>query len=153
MKKKRCLCPACLSKGTFNYNNIQKNKLNELFKALRNANNHEERKKALTDIRYVEFRLKGKKIDPKNEHLIKKILEIDDDEIKCFTIGIVSELFGGQYRDYYFQWIYEGKNINIAEECIMALLGIYGDKVLDEIEVDKCTKETIKLINEYKERY
>jgi hypothetical protein len=144
-EKKRCLCPACLSKGSFNYNTIQKNNLKELFKKLRNSNNLEEIKCILSDIRYSDYNIKGK-IEPKDEQVIKNYLETGNDEIKSLLIGIIAELYGGQYRDHYFQWIYENKNIEIAEESLQALLRIYGDKILNEIELNKCTKETVELI-------
>jgi hypothetical protein len=149
-EKKRCLCPACLSKGSFNYNNIQKNNLKELFKKLRNSNSLEEIKCILSDIRYSDYNIKGK-IEPKDEQVIKSFLETENDEIKSLVIGIIAELYGGQYRDYYFYCIYEEKNIEVVESSIQALLHIFGDKILDEIKINKCTKEKLELINKYKD--
>ena len=150
-EKKRCLCPACLAKGSFKYNNTQKKRLKELFKKLRNTDKIEEMKYILSEIRYdTDYNIKGK-LEPKDEELIINIFEVDNDEIKPIIIGIMAKLFGKKYENYYFQWIYEGKNINIVEESLFALFEIYGYKILEKIELDKCTKETIELINIYKE--
>ncbi|MDR0424136.1 MAG: hypothetical protein LBH39_01530 [Clostridiales Family XIII bacterium] len=55
-----------------------------------------------------------------------------------------------RYRDYYFENIYSG---NLIDASIGALMRIYGSKILDEIEMGKCTDEAIETIIEYKGLY
>jgi CRISPR/Cas system CSM-associated protein Csm2 small subunit len=73
-ERKRCLCPACLTLGSYNSNNIKKNKLNKLLKELNNTTEKKEIKDILYDISELSINWKTK-----DEQLNKRLLEIKNE--------------------------------------------------------------------------
>ena len=145
---KRCLCPACLTKGSYNSLNVKKRKLKELLKKIRSAKESYVIKGILCDIN--ELRIKDK-TGTEDEKMLLNLLETNDEILKISIINCMSVLYGGYYRDYYFQMIYNDESNDITETCIRALLRIYGDEILNEIKTEKCSSETIKVLNEYRD--
>jgi hypothetical protein len=146
-ERKRCLCPACLKIGSYNSVNAKKTRLKELFKKLR----HTEELDVLTDVLY-EINDLGIKIKTaaKDENTLLNLLNTDSEKIKHLVIDCMAALYGGHYRNFYFENIYNG---NLIDASVGALARIYGNKILDEIEIEKCTNAAMEIINEYKELY
>ena len=144
-ERKRCLCPACLTKGSYNSQKTKRIKLKELFKELRNVKELDTTKRILSDI--DDLKIKDK-TGTKDEKLLLKFLETDDQNIKNLVIDCMARLYAGHYRNYYFENIYTGK---LVDASVRALLRIYGNRILDEIKVEKCTQETLEILNEYGE--
>ncbi|MDR2835328.1 MAG: hypothetical protein LBV69_03890 [Bacteroidales bacterium] len=146
-ERKRCWCPACLTKGSFNSSNAKKLELKKLFKILRNTQDIDIIKKTLYLIGDLKIR---DETGTREEELLKSYLKSNDIDLIILTIGCISELYQGDYKNYFFETIYIGKNIDIIDACICALMRICGDDILDEINIEKCnlaTKaETLKII-------
>jgi hypothetical protein len=146
---KRCLCPACLAKGSYNSMKSKKIRLKELFKKLRDTKEYNVIDSILDDIN--DLRIK-EKVGTKNEKTLLNLLNTNDENLKKSILYCMVRLYGGYYKEKYrifcFDNIYNGKFI---DESLLFLRGEYGDKVLDEIIKEKCTDEVIKKIEEYKE--
>jgi hypothetical protein len=162
-ERKRCLCPACLTKGSYNSINTKKKKIKDLFKNLRNADGTDEMEGIFSDI--FDLRIKNI-VGTKEEKILIDLMDTDDENKKNLVLYRLALLYGGNFRDEYknycFQKIYEGESIDDIENCLSKLCSIYGskkdkdnilkiDKILNEIKIEKCTNEVIKIINEYKE--
>jgi hypothetical protein len=144
-ERKRCLCPACLTKGSYNSMKIKRIKLKELFSELKNAKELDSIDNILYSIKDLEIK---DDIGTNNEKILLKLLEMNNQDLNDSIIDCMARLYAGHYKDYYFENIYNGKSVNVSVD---ALLRIYGDKILTEIKIEKCTDETIRIINEYRE--
>ncbi|GHU37836.1 hypothetical protein FACS1894172_21410 [Spirochaetia bacterium] len=91
------------------------------------------------------------KTGTKEEEILKSYLQSNDADLIITTIGCISELYQGNYRNLFFETIYNGGNIEIIESCIYALMRIYGDSIINEISTEKCDQETNKFIEYMKE--
>ena len=149
-ERKRCLCPACLSKGSYNSINAKKLKVKDLFKKLQTTNDHNIIENIICDIKDVGIK---DKIGTKREGILKKLLNTNNEELKNTIFLCMIKLYGGHYKDDYkkflFENIYNGK---LVEDSIIYLTVIYEDKILDEVKKEKCTNDVIKMINKYKEK-
>lgn len=143
---KRCLCPACLTKGSYNSIKAKKAKLKELFKILKDTEELGSIEGIIYDIKDLGIK---DKIGTKREKTLINLLNTNDENIKHSILDCMARVYGGHYRDKYknfcFENIYNGK---LIEESIYGLTGMYGYKILDEIKIEKCTKEVIEIINE-----
>jgi hypothetical protein len=146
-ERKRCLCPACLATGSYNSKKIKKLELKKLFKELQNTNDTEKIKDILYSIEDLNI---TDKTGTKHEKLLNKLLQSTDSEIISLTIRCLANLYKGQYRNYYFGNIYNNDNEKMQEDCINALIKIYGYKIINEIDVNKCKDKIVETINEYK---
>ena len=148
-KLKRCLCPACLSKGSYNSINVKKLKLKSLFKKLREIKESDKIKEIIYDINDLGIK---DKIGSKGEKTLIKLLNTNDESVKDTILNCMARLYGNHYKDKYKEFclenIYNGK---IIEDSVLYLNLTYGNKILDEIKQEKCTNEAIKIINKYKE--
>jgi hypothetical protein len=104
----------------------------------------------LTDILYEinDLEIKIKAIS-KDENTLLSLLDSNHEKIQSLVVDCMAYLYGGHYRNYYFENIYNG---NLVEASIGALMRIYGNKILDEIAIEKCTHTTVEIIKEYKEQ-
>jgi len=147
-ERKRCLCPACLSKGSYNSINAKKLKLKELFEKLQETKEEEKIKSIIYDI--DDLKIKDK-IGTKREKVLINLLNTNDERLRNSILYCMVRLYGGhykyKYREYCFENIYNGK---LIEDSINCLIDIYGYIILDEIKIEKCTNEVIKIINEYR---
>ena len=148
-ERKRCLCPACLSKGAYNSINLKKLKLEELLKKLQGTKELDNIKRIVWDINDLGIK---SKIGTKGEETLIGLLNIGDENIKDLVLHCMARLYGGNYTNVYREFclenIYTGR---LIENSIFYLVDTYGDKILDEIKIEQCTNETIKIINEYRE--
>ncbi|MHC6202948.1 hypothetical protein ACYULU_07120 [Breznakiellaceae bacterium SP9] len=143
-ERKRCLCPACLAKGAFKSKKIKIAALKKLFKELQKTNGNEK----INDILYRIGDLNiTDKAGTKYEKILNKLLQSNDIEIICNTINCMACLYKGHYRDYYFENLYNNNNEVIQEACLSALVKIYGYKILNEIDINKCKDKIIERIN------
>jgi hypothetical protein len=147
-ERKRCLCPACLTEGSYNSNNTKKSELRRLFKELRNANGDEKTKEILCGIYSLEIRGEA---GTRDEKLLNELLVSRNEEIRVSVIDCIAALYGGRYRDYYFETIYNNESDAIADACIRGLIKTYGYKILKKIDIKKCNTKTIEMINEFQE--
>jgi hypothetical protein len=146
-ERKRCLCPACLTKGSFNSMKTKRLKLKKMFSELNNAKEFGTIKEILYDI--GELKIKDK-VGTKNERKLLELLEMNNHDLNGSIIYCMSKLYKGHYRDFYLENIYNEK---LVDESLEALHRIYGEKILTEIEMEKCTNVTIEKINEYRDIY
>jgi len=148
--RKRCLCPACLTKGSFNSKKYKKLEFKKLFKELQKTDDDNEIINILDKITDLKIKIKT---GTKHEKILNKINEKNDSKIKASVINCIGTLYGVQYRDFYFKYIYNNEHNTIVEFCIDILIGLYGSKILDEIDKTKCNEETIGIINEFIKDY
>ena len=144
-ERKRCLCPACLTKGSYNSIKVKKVQLKKLFKKLRNTKELDILKDILYDINDLGVKIKA---GTKDENTLLNLLDTNNEEVKCLVVDCMATLYAGYYREFYFENIYNGKLIDAS---VRALIKIYGNKIYDEIQIEKCTNKTIEIIKEYKE--
>ena len=157
-KRKRCLCPACLTKGSYNSINLKKKKLKERFKKLCDADETDNIEGILLDI--FDLRIENK-IGKKEENILVNLMNTCDKNKKNLVLYCLAILYGGNYRDEYknicFQKIYGKESIDEIEDCLNKLCAIYGserdkenilkiDKILNEINIEKCTEGIIKIV-------
>ena len=148
-ERRRCLCPACLTKGSYNSNNIKKVRLKKLFKELRSADfTIKNPAYILGDISNPDLRINGK-IKAKYESFIQEISKTANDNIKPALIECMASLYGRQYQNYFFDSIYNEENTSIIETSINSLVKIYGYSILNKIDVIRCNQKTIDIINKY----
>ena len=149
-ERKRCLCPACLWRGAYGATRTKEAEMSRLFKDLRNANEPLDIANALNEIAYPDFT--GAKIQNRNdEELLVKLSESEDPGIKEIAIHCISQFCGGKYFDYYLTTLYATNDLGVADSCLSALFQVKGDDVLDMLELEKCSEEKKKLIDEYRD--
>jgi hypothetical protein len=147
-ERKRCLCPACLAFGSYNSKKIKIIELKKLFRELQNTNDNEKIKDILYSIEDLKI---TDKTGTKYEKVLNNLLKSNDIGIICNAIDCMARLYKGHYRNYYFDNIYNNNDENIQEACVTALIKIYGYKIINEIDINKCKGKIIEIINGYKE--
>ena len=135
--------PACLTMGSYNSVKSKKTRLKELFKKLRHAKESDSLKDILYDIIDI-----GIKIKPgtKDENALLHLLDTNNEKVNDLVVDCMAALYTGHYRNFYFENIYNGKLIDAS---VRALMRIYGNKILNEIKIEKCTNKAIEIIKEY----
>ena len=162
--QKRCLCPACIGKGSYNSINVKMKIFNKLFKELQDAKESDGIEGILIDI--FGLRIEDK-IGAKEEKILLNLFNTSTGSKKNLTLYGLAILYGGHYRDkfkeYCFEKVYNGKSINEIDDLLMYLCAVYGGeidkkdnilkikKVFDEIKLEKCADEVIALINRFNE--
>ena len=99
-EKKRCLCPACLTKGSFNSKKYKKLEFEKLFKELQKTDDDNEIINILDKITDLKIKIKT---GTKHEKILNKINEKNDSKIKASVVNCIGTLYGVQYRDFYFK--------------------------------------------------
>ncbi|QQO10360.1 hypothetical protein [Breznakiella homolactica] len=147
-ERKRCLCPACLLKGSYKSTALKELEQESLFKELIKATDNDKIKSILWKI--DDLGLRGE-IGSKEEKLINEYLNSNDDGIRTAAINCLTTLYRGNYKDKFLEIIYGKDSIDVIETAIDSLIRIYNDTIVEEIDLSKCNEETIRLINEYKD--
>jgi hypothetical protein len=120
--------------------------LKKLFKALR----HAEDTAAICDIfdKINELNIAGV-TGTREEKQIAHYLQSGNDELACAAIPVASVLYRGAYRNYFFETLYKGESAEKVEACLYALLRIYGNKIVQEIQMNRCNEMAASIINDY----
>lgn len=143
----RCLCPACLLKGTYGASRTKEAQINKLFKELRNSSRTIDKLNTLNEIAYSSFKIKLQ--DPQDEELLIKLSGSEDAGIKGSAIKCLSVLRGSKYFDLYLSQFYETTDLGVADQCLSALILAKGEEVSGILDHDRCSEEKKRLIEEY----